>query len=131
MAKKYWSEFLRNLCNHLVFILSLVKSFISMKNSYLFMVFFLLSIVGKAQQTDLMPVPSSVVINKKNFRLSPNFSIAITGKADERLYKEASRFFQRLSERTGLFFKTWNVTKENVNPLASLQIRLVLRGGDY
>ena len=128
MAKKYWSEFLRNLSNDLFLILSLVKSFISMKYSYLFIVFFLLSIVGKAQQTDLMPVPTSVVINKNNFRLSPNFSIAITGKADERLYKEASRFFQRLSERTGLFFKTWNVTKENVNPLASLQIHANKKG---
>ena len=128
MAKKYWSEFLRNLSNDLFLILSLVKSFISMKYSYLFIVFFLLSIVGKAQQTDLMPVPSSVVINKNNFRLSPNFSIAITGKADERLYKEASRFFQRLSERTGLFFKTWNVTKENLNPLASLQIHANKKG---
>ena len=128
MAKKYWSEFLRNLSNDLFLILSLVKSFISMKYSYLFIVFFLLSIVGKAQQTDLMPVPSSVVINKNNFRLSPNFSIAITGKPDERLYKEASRFFQRLSERTGLFFKTWNVTKENVNPLASLQIHANKKG---
>ncbi len=128
MAKKYWSEFLRNLSNDLFLKLSLVKSFISMKYSYLFIAFFLLSIVGKAQQTDLMPVPASVVINKNNFRLSPNFSIAITGKADDRLYKEASRFFQRLSERTGLFFKTWNVTKENVNPLASLQIHANKKG---
>ncbi len=128
MAKKYWSEFLRNISNDLFLKLSLVKSFISMKYSYLFIVFFLLSIVGKAQQTDLMPVPASVVINKNNFRLSPNFSIAITGKADDRLYKEASRFFQRLSERTGLFFKTWNVTKENVNPLASLQIHANKKG---
>ena len=128
MAKKYWSEFLRNISNDLFLKLSLVKSFISMKYSYLFIAFFLLSIVGKAQQTDLMPVPASVVINKNNFRLSPNFSIAITGKADDRLYKEASRFFQRLSERTGLFFKTWNVTKENVNPLASLQIHANKKG---
>ncbi len=128
MSKKYLSEFLRNISNDLVLKSSFVKLFLSMKYSYLFIAFFLLSIVSKAQQTDLMPVPASVVMNKTNFRLSPNFSIAINGQADERLYKEASRFFQRLSERTGLFFKTWNVTIKNVNPLASLQIHSNKKG---
>ena len=77
MSKKYLSEFLRNISNDLVLKSSFVKLFLSMKYSYLFIAFFLLSIVSKAQQTDLMPVPASVVMNKTNFRLSPNFSIAI------------------------------------------------------
>ena len=117
-----------NIVHSIAKLSSTYQSNLRMKYTYLFILVFMMSIAAKAQQTDIMPVPTSVVLNKTNFRLSPNFSIAITGVADERLYKEASRFFQRLSERTGLFFTTWNVTKENVNPLSSLQIHSNKKG---
>lgn len=105
-----------------------LQSNLRIKYFCLFVFVAVLSLVTQAQPADLMPMPASVVLNEKNFRLSPDFSISIAGLADERLYMEASRFYQRLSEKTGLFFPTWTVTKENNNPLSSLQIHSDKKG---
>ena len=78
--------------------------------------------MAQAQQTNLMPVPTSVSLNKENYRLTDNFTIKITGLADKRLYKEASRFMQRLSEKTGLFFKTWETRKTRITFCFSSQL---------
>jgi hexosaminidase len=83
---------------------------------------------AQAQQTDVMPIPASVKLSKENYRLTDNFTITVTGLADDRLYKEASRFMQRLSEKTGLFFKTWNITNANTNPSAPLKIHSIKKG---
>jgi hexosaminidase len=128
MSNEYMNRFFKNIFNNHDLKIISFQSTLLMKYFFLFILIQMLSLVGKAQTNDLMPVPSSVLMNKTNFRLSSNFSIAVSGQADDRLFKEASRFFQRLSERTGLFFKTWNVTKENVNPLAALQIHSNKKG---
>ena len=85
--------------------------------------------MAQAQQTNLMPVPTSVSLNKENYRLTDNFTIKITGLADKRLYKEASRFMQLLSEKTGLFFKTWEIPNVSHNPSAALKIHSIKKGG--
>lgn len=63
-----------------------------------------------AQPAGLMPLPHQMAWNSERHRLDNRFAISITGAPDTRLYAEASRFLQRLAERTGIFFKTWNVT---------------------
>lgn len=96
----------------------------------LFLLFILASSIQvKAQQINLMPMPSSIKLSDKNFRLTPNFTLSISGISDKRLTKESSRFIQRLSERTGLFFKTWNITDKNFNnPFAPLKIHSLSKG---
>jgi len=84
--------------------------------------------MAQAQQTNLMPVPTSVSLNKEHYQLTDNFTIKITGLADKRLYKEASRFMQRLSEKTGLFFKTWEIPDVSHNPSAALKIHSIKKG---
>lgn len=76
-----------------------------------------------SQQPALMPLPAEVKWNSAVFRIDSSFSIAVQGEAGDRLYKEASRFWQRLAERSGVFFKTWHVTKEQSAANAALQIR--------
>ena len=63
----------------------------------------------QSQTPDLMPLPAKYTLKNKDFSINTSFKIEIQGDANERVYKEASRFFQRVAERTGLFFKTWMV----------------------
>ncbi len=72
-------------------------------------VFIILISVVKAQKPSLMPLPEKVVFSDSKFRINGDVKILIRGQAHERLFKEASRFNKRLSERTGVFFKTWQV----------------------
>jgi len=58
-----------------------------------------------SQTPNLMPLPSSYQMSHTHFRIAASFKIEIQGDPNDRIYAEASRFFQRLSERTGLFFK--------------------------
>lgn len=63
-----------------------------------------------AQQPPLMPMPARYTMGGPAFRLTSSFRVEVQGHPGERIYKEAPRFFQRLSERTGIFFPTWQVT---------------------
>ena len=81
-----------------------------------------------AQTPDLMPLPAKYSLNTTSCRITNHFSISIQGNADGRMYSEASRFFQRLSERTGIFFPTWRVTPTSKYSSGGLQIQ-VLRTG--
>lgn len=81
-----------------------------------------------AQTPDLMPLPAKYSLNTTSCRITNHFSISIQGNADSRIYSEASRFFQRLSERTGIFFPTWRVTPTSKYSSGGLQIQ-VLRTG--
>ena len=83
---------------------------------------------ANGQKVNIMPMPSSIQLTKEQFRLNQQFSISIHGETDPRLYKEASRFTQRLAERTGLFFKTWIINSENNSPTASLMIHSDKKG---
>ena len=65
-----------------------------------------------AQPLSIMPLPTSYEVNDHDFLISTAFQIEIKGNPDPRIYKEASRFMQRVSEKTGLFFKTWIVGVE-------------------
>jgi hexosaminidase len=55
-------------------------------------------------EKDLMPVPSKIQVSEGKFILNNNFSIAIKGNPDKRIYQYATSVLRRLSGRTGLFF---------------------------
>ena len=63
----------------------------------------------EGQTPSLMPMPEQIVFSTEKFRVDSHFKILIKGPSHERLYKEARRFNKRLAERTGIFFKTWQV----------------------
>lgn len=90
-------------------------------------VFLLCSGLLNAQPLNLMPVPASVVFHNTTYRIRPDFSIGISGPESPRIYAETSRFKKRLAERTGLFFKTWQVSASDSNSQrVSLTIRFEL-----
>lgn len=71
----------------------------------------------------LMPMPASVQYLGQRFTIQSSFSFAIEGPAHDRLYRAATRFNQRLAERTGIFMKTWIVDRGNESLHPSLRIR--------
>lgn len=58
----------------------------------------------KSMTLNLMPVPEKVTLGEGQFPLRENFTIAVTGVDDSRIYRAATRALRRLSDRTGLFF---------------------------
>ncbi len=71
---------------------------------------------------NLMPVPAQVSLQSGQFRLDSTLTIAVTGQADPRLYKGATRMLRRLSGRTGLFFSQDVITSASTNRAAKLTI---------
>ena len=62
------------------------------------------SIFGQVDNTfNLMPVPLSLKANGLRFGITQGFRVAVIGKANPRIYAEASRFIRRLSNKTGMF----------------------------
>ncbi len=62
----------------------------------------------KANDTNtlnMMPVPQEMKLTGGRFRLDESFTISIQGEYGEKLSDYASRVLQRLSGRTGLFFR--------------------------
>ena len=84
--------------------------------------------IGFAQTPDLMPLPASYKLADERFDINATFNIEIIGDVDASIYKEASRFFQRLSERTGIFFKSWIVTPNNKISTKGLLIKIKSKG---
>ena len=102
--------------------------FISMTR-FLFLLLMLACASSLQSQTEgLMPIPASASWSGQRFRLNRDFGISVNGNPDPRIHAEASRFFQRLGERTGLFFKTWVVSQKDTRPDASLQINVAAPG---
>ena len=82
----------------------------------------------QSQIPDLMPLPAKYTLKNKDFSINTSFKIEIQGDANERVYKEASRFFQRVAERTGLFFKTWMVDADSKLSGRGLLIKIKNKG---
>ena len=82
----------------------------------------------QSQIPDLMPLPAKYTLKNKDFSINTSFKIEIQGDANERVYKEASRFFQRVAERTGLFFKTWMVDEGSKLSGRGLLIKIKTKG---
>ena len=76
-----------------------------------------------------MPVPAKLSTNNNQVEINAGFSIAIRGKADPRIFLEASRFVRRLSNKTGIFLdKIGYVTQKDSNRSATLLIHILRPG---
>src|SRR5690349_24633695 len=71
---------------------------------------------------NLMPVPQFIKPNGSKCRINKSFTIAVTGKPGERVYKEASRALRRLDNRMGLFFRQGNIGSKDTGNAATLLI---------
>ncbi len=71
---------------------------------------------------NLMPVPQSLKINGSKCRINKSFTIAVTGKPGDRVYKEASRALRRLDNRMGFFFRQGNIDSKDTSLSATLMI---------
>ena len=90
-----------------------------------FLILFCISITkaeDKEQNLNLLPVPANVNLLEGKFVLTDNFSIAVQGNTDKRIYQYASRVLRRLSGRTGLFFTQDFITTESTNDTCSMII---------
>jgi hexosaminidase len=94
----------------------------------LLIIFVVPTCIGFSQTPDLMPLPAHYNVVDERFHINASFNIEINGNADTSIYKEASRFFQRLSERTGIFFKSWVVTSKNKISSKGLLITIKSKG---
>lgn len=96
---------------------------------YLLLIFFIISKgIGFSQTPNLMPLPTHYKLLDERFHINTSFNVEINGDADTSIYKEATRFFQRLSERTGIFFKSWVVTSKNKINSNGLLIKIKSKG---
>jgi len=92
------------------------------------LVFLLCVVHAGAQTPNLMPLPAKYTQGGKNFHIRTSFKIEVEGEADERIYREASRFYQRIAERTGIFFKSWIVNASSKLSGKGLLIRIKAKG---
>lgn len=61
----------------------------------------------------LLPVPKQIEFKEGMFRLSEDFTMAVRGIENQRLYRAATRTLRRLSDRTGLFFPQDFITPQS------------------
>ncbi len=72
-----------------------------------------LSFGDAAMNQNLMPVPKHISLTDGRLELQEDFTIAVQGVDDPRIYKAATRALRRLSGRTGLFFPQDFITPES------------------
>jgi len=75
----------------------------------------------------LLPVPESVELGERIFRLDSAFTISIRGQAHDRLYSYSTRVLRQLSGRTGLFFPQDVLTRDNM--VSGSQTDLIIESG--
>lgn len=71
---------------------------------------------------NLMPYPAKVQAYRNILPLTQEFTIAIQGHPDARLYDYTSRVLHRMSQRTALFFQQGIITPADSSSNATLQI---------
>jgi hexosaminidase len=72
----------------------------------------------------LMPQPSKVEVMQGKFKIEKDFTLAITGSTNERIYPYAGRVLRRLSGRTGLFFPQDYITSTSAKENAKLVVSI-------
>jgi len=83
---------------------------------------------GKKMNLNLMPVPAQITLTGEKFRLTDSFTLAIQGKAGDRLYIGSTRALRRLSGRTGLFFSQDFITKANSSDTSNFIVKVNSEG---
>ncbi|MBK1877762.1 beta-N-acetylhexosaminidase [Pelagicoccus mobilis] len=79
--------------------------------------------------SQLMPIPQEVKVGDGRYRIEKNFTVAVSGNPDERIYGAASRFLRRLDNRTGLFLPQDYVEPDEELESVGLEI-VVARAGE-
>lgn len=77
---------------------------------------------------NLMPVPAKFALTGDKLRLTEDFTVGAVGEAGPRARRAAGRFMDRMSGRTGLFFKQDYRTALSVTNAATLLIRYEAEG---
>ena len=94
----------------------------------LLMVFLMVTVIfaqrdDDAMDLNMMPVPTRVKMTGSKYHISDSFRIALKGDAGQRLNRYATRFLQRLSGRTGLFFITYFLNADSTSDSTDLNIQ--------
>lgn len=100
---------------------------VKIKLSCLFFILALCVMQVFAQENNLiklMPVPGKIEVMQGRFRIEKDFTAAVTGKTDLRIYPYTSRVLRRLSGRTGLFFTQDFITPSSAKDNAQLVITI-------
>jgi hexosaminidase len=94
-----------------------------MKN-ILFLFFFLISISSTSQskELNLMPWPQEVTLKNSIVEIKPDFTILVLQKTTKRIDIATTKFIQRLSGRTGVFFENGFAFNNNELKKPSLEI---------
>ncbi|WP_372793352.1 beta-N-acetylhexosaminidase [Lutibacter sp.] len=94
-----------------------------MKNiAFFFILFYSISGISQSKEMNLMPWPQEVSIGSTQFKIDPNFTINVNKKSTKRIDIATTKFIQRLSGRTGVFFENGFAFEANKTKKASLEI---------
>jgi hexosaminidase len=73
---------------------------------------------------NLMPVPKNLEVKRGKLYIDSTFRLSVLGKPDARIYPAATRFLRRLDEQTISWFTQNQVTPEDKESKAVLQIQI-------
>ena len=94
-----------------------------MKNiTFLFILFYSISGISQSKEMNLMPWPQEVSIGSTQFKIDPNFTINVNKKSTKRIDIATTKFIQRLTGRTGIFFENGFAFNADKIKNASLEI---------
>ncbi|UXP32408.1 beta-N-acetylhexosaminidase [Reichenbachiella agarivorans] len=72
---------------------------------------------------NLMPMPQQMELGEGRFRLTTDFELAMSAERGPRLSKAATRYLDRMTNRTGLFVRQGIICSQDTSSSAALQIR--------
>lgn len=75
------------------------------KTLFYFILFFVISGWSQSNELNLMPWPQEVVLGNSKFEIQPNFTIVVHQEKTKRIEIATTKFMERLSGRTGVFFE--------------------------
>lgn len=75
-----------------------------------------------------MPVPDQVEVKEGSYGVTNEFYISIQGSPNNRIYPETTRFLNRLSNKTGVFFRQGVLTASNIPSGGDLVIKVTQSG---
>ncbi len=71
--------------------------------------------------SNLMPWPKAITMGNSKFLIQKSFEVSVENDSNKRIYKATTRFIQRLSEETGVFFEAgFPIKTSSANPSLSI-----------
>ncbi|PIB37390.1 hypothetical protein BFP72_04140 [Reichenbachiella sp. 5M10] len=77
---------------------------------------------------NLMPWPKQMTVGEEKFRLDEGFDLGVVGYQSERIQRAATRYIDRMTDRTGLFISQDLITAADTSSVAQLQIQVERSG---